>query len=394
MAKIRKAASASRRSPRVAVLVETSTGWGRDIIRGVHSYSQKHGPWQLFVEPRGADELLELPRGWSGDGVIARVNRPELARQLKSRRIPVINVSAMHLPHAPFRRVASDVAASADLAATYFLERGFKNFAYVSLHGPQYVSQQRDAFLKALKWAGHGCVDFDLKVHGIGHAPDWNLRIDRLAHWLKALPKPVAIFTWSGGREIIHACAYAGLAVPEQVALLSGSNDDLFCEVSPIPISAVRQSCQEIGNQAASLLQRLMRGGTVSMKPHWIAPLSVVTRQSTDTLALNDSALVAALKYIRENADKLIQVRDVCVSAGLSRRVLERRFAELLGRSPASHIRRVHLDRAKKLLAETNLPVPEVASRSGFGSPEYLAYALARGEGMSPLRYRRRTRGW
>jgi LacI family transcriptional regulator len=211
---------------------------------------------------------------------------------------------------------------------------------------------------------------------------------------LKSLPKPVAIFTWSGGREIIHGCAYAGLAVPEQVALLSGSNDDLLCEVSPIPISAVRQSCQEIGTQAAALLQRLMQGKTVPNKPHWVAPLSVITRQSTETLAISDPSLVAALKYIRENTGKLIQVSDVCASAGLSRRVLERRFAEHLGRSPASHIRRIHLERAKKLLAETNLPLPEVASSSGFGSPEYLAFALVRDVGLSPLRYRRKTRGW
>ncbi|HTJ78447.1 MAG TPA: DNA-binding transcriptional regulator [Rariglobus sp.] len=378
----------------MAVLIDTSSGWGRDIIRGIHEFSKKQGGWQLFVEPRGIEESIELPRNWRGDGVIARVNRPELARQLKSRRIPVVNVSAIQLPGANFPRVASDTAEVARFAARYFLGRGFRNFAYVGLQGHAYASHHRDAFLEAVRSNGRTFDEFDFVTSGFSQTPDWNFRIEKLASWLKGLPKPVAVLTWSGGREIIYACIQAKLAVPEQVALLSGANDELLCEVSPIPISAVQQSCQEIGGQAAALLRHLMQGEKPPAGPRWISPLSVITRQSTDSLAITDSHLIAALNYARNNSDQLIQVGDLCEVSGLSRRLFERRFVECLGQTPANYIRRLHIERAKKLLAETDLPVPEVASRSGFGSPEYFAFVLVRDVGLSPLRFRKAIRGW
>ena len=61
-------------APRVALLVDTSTSWGRRIIAGVHHYIRGTGGWQVFVEARGLEESLEVPCGWESDGVIARVS--------------------------------------------------------------------------------------------------------------------------------------------------------------------------------------------------------------------------------------------------------------------------------------------------------------------------------
>jgi LacI family transcriptional regulator len=178
------------------------------------------------------------------------------------------------------------------------------------------------------------------------------------------------------------------------VALLSGSDDDLLCEVSFVPISAVLVAAEQIGYRAAQVLDWLMRGRPAPKQPALIPPLGIVTRQSTDTLAIRDRALVAAVSFIRENAAKPVQVNDVAQHAGVSRRVLERRFMQVLERTVAEEIRRVHFELAKKLLVETDLAIPEVADAAGFGTPEYFAYVFKRELGQTPLKYRKQIRGW
>ena len=218
----------------------------------------------------------------------------------------------------------------------------------------------------------------------------------KLAGWLKELPKPVGILTWNAdsGRQVIYAAQEARVKVPEEAALLSGSDDDLLCEVSHIPISAVLVAAEQIGYRAAQTLHRLMLGRPAREAPVLIPPLGIVTRQSTDTLAIPDRALVTAVSFIRENASKPIQVNDVARHAGLSRRVLERRFMQVLARTVAEEIRRAHFERARKLLVETDLSIPEVADAAGFGTPEYFAYVFKRELARTPLKYRKEIRGW
>jgi len=93
------------------------------------------------------------------------------------------------------------------------------------------------------------------------------------------------------------------------------------------------------------------------------------------------------------DAGEPIRVSDVLRKVAVSRSWLERRFQQALGRTPAEEIRRVHLEQAKRLLADTDLPVPDVASASGFGSREYLAYAFKEATGLTPRAYRTNARG-
>jgi LacI family transcriptional regulator len=66
---------------------------------------------------------------------------------------------------------------------------------------------------------------------------------------------------------------------------------------------------------------------------------------------------------------------------------------QVLHRTPAGEIRRVHLDRAKRLLAETDLSIPDVAEAAGYGSPEYLAGIFRAELDTTPLKYRKEIRG-
>ena len=376
--------------PRVAVLVDTSSSWGRRIIRGIDNYALKNGPWQLFLEARGLEDDHGLPPRWQGDGIIARIGSPRMAEEITALRLPTINVSNIVIPKDFFPRVSSDLTISARLAVEHFLDRGFRSFGYFSLVGLSYDSAQREAFVRELRAAGHDCSVYSVKPRK-GAEPDWNLDLVELSKWLKSLPKPVGVLAWnaSSSREVVYACQLAELLIPEEVAVLSGSDDDMLCECVHPAISGIMAAAESIGHHAAELLDQLMARKKRKVKSLLIPPQKITPRLSTDTLAIQDPALVKALSFIRQNAAQPIQVNDVARHAGVSRRILELRFMQHLKRSPAMEIRRSHLERAKRLLAETEMPIPNVAEAAGFGSPEYLAYAFKLDTGLSPLQFRR-----
>ena len=383
-------------TPHVAVLVDTATGWGRRLVRGIINYSRSHGPWYLWIQSRGQEAPIWLPPRWRGDGIIARVGSRATARHVEAAGVPVVNISAIEIEGADFPRVATDLTAAGRLAAEHLLDRAFRHFAYYGLEHRSFVERHYQGFASTVSQVCPDCPFYGTTMEsGAGTRTAWHTRQRGLIRWLQTLPTPVAVLTWTTelGRELIHACRRADLLVPEQVAVLAADNDDLLCEACIPSLSGLALTSERIGYEAASLLEGLMKGQKPPKGPILLEPTGVVTRQSTDTLAVDDPDLAKAVAFIRNHASEPIQVKDVLREVPVSRRWLERRFHEFLGRGPAAEIRRVHLDRAKQLLAETDLSIPKVATACGFGSPERFAQVFKSEIGRSPLKYRTSVRG-
>jgi LacI family transcriptional regulator len=378
----------------VAVLVDTATGWGRRLVRGIMNYGRERGPWYLWIKSGGQQAPLWLPPGWRGDGIIARVGTQAAARHVAAARVPVVNISAIEIPGVDFPRVATDLPAAGRMAAEHLLDRGFQHFAYYGLEHRSFVDRHYRGFAEAVSGVCAECPFYGTTAEsGVGARTAWQTRQKQLVRWLKGLARPVGIVAWTTeqGRELIHACRRAGLLVPEQVAVLAADNDELLCEACIPSLSGIALTSERIGYEAAALLDRLMHGARPRKRTILIAPTGVLARQSTDTLAVDDADLARAVAFIRSHATDPIQVSDVLREVPVSRRWLERRFREVLGRGPAAEIRRVRLQRAKLLLAETDMAVPQVAAAAGFGSREYLAAAFKSQTGQSPRQYRRST---
>ncbi len=157
------------------------------------------------------------------------------------------------------------------------------------------------------------------------------------------------------------------------------------------PLTSVAYDLERIGFEVAALLDRLMSGQSPPEEPVYVEPLGVVTRQSTDTIAISDPKLAAAVRYIREHACDGINVPTVARQAGLSRRALERRFQKYLGRAPHNEILRLQLRRVKSLLTETDLPLKAIAIKAGFARASHLAVIFRKKTGQTPGEYRRET---
>ncbi|TWT67859.1 Xylose operon regulatory protein [Crateriforma conspicua] len=382
----------TKQEKQIAVLVDTATGWGRRMVRGIIRYAHQRSHWHLWIEARGQDETLHLPPGWSGDGILARVATTKLARELQSARVPIVNVSSIQLGSVDLPRVTNDVVGSAELAVTHFVDRGLKHFGYCGPHRIAWVGLHCDTFVDSVQRSGSDCLVYRPKR---GTGTGWEARRADMARWVQALPKPIGILTWANriGRELIEVCRESGILVPEQVAVLAGDDDDLLCETCSPPLSGIQVDSEQIGYRAAEVLDRMIDGRKPPKGALRIPPLGIHARRSTEVLAIDQPDLALAVRFIRDHASEPITVADILQAVPMSRRELEREFQRVLSRSPAAEIRRVHLERAKALLVDTDRTIPEVADRAGFGSPEYLSQVFRREFGITPLKYRIQIRG-
>jgi LacI family transcriptional regulator len=190
----------------------------------------------------------------------------------------------------------------------------------------------------------------------------------------------------------MEVCRTLGIAVPDEAAIVGVDNDELLCDLCDPPLSSVAPDTDQTGYLAAELLAKMMNGKKVAADAHLIAPIGLVTRGSTDVLAIADREITAAVRFIREHACDGISVEDVLAIVPLSRRVLDKRFRDLIGRTPHDEIGRLQVERVKELLKETDLPLATIAERAGFKYVEYMSVVFKKKAGMPPSVFRDRSR--
>lgn len=380
----------TRRRRDVALLIETSNAYGRGLLQGVIHYAREHPAWSfhLMEQGRGAEPPAWL-KGWKGDGILARIETPAIASAVARAKLPAVDLSAARLlQKLPW--VETDDAQIASLAVGHLLERGFKHFAFCGDARFQWSIWREQYFTQRLREAGHDC-----RTHsGWSGAGDPAAERRALIAWLRSLPKPVGVLACYDirGQQVLDACRQAGLAVPDEVAVLGVDNDELLCELAAPPLSSVIPNTHRTGYEAAALLDRMMSGEEVAAEPHLIPPLGIAARQSTDVLAIDDREVVRAMQFIRAHACEGIDVSDVLAVVNVSRRVLEQRFRKLLRRSPHEEILHLRLARVQQLLSETDLPLYLIAEATGFEHVEYLSVAFKRELGLTPRQFRERAR--
>ncbi len=378
------------RPRKVALLIETSNAYARGLLEGIVAYQREQRPWSLHLAEHGrGDKPPAWLADWDGDGIIARVENAAIARALRPLRLPIVDVSAARLlPSLPW--FETDDAAVAQMGYEHLRERGFRNFAYCGDPRFNWSNWRQEHFERAVRAEGGSFFAYTLAgaAAGGGDEPE------AIAHWLRKLPKPVAVMACYDlrGLQVLDACRRLAIPVPDEVAVIAVDNDALLCELAHPPLSSVIPNTRRTGYEAAALLDALMAGGQARGETHLIPPLGVATRQSTDVLAIEDPHVSRAVRFIREHACDGINVQDVLRAVPQARRLLEARFRKLLGRTPHAEILRVQLQRVKQLLTETDLTIEVIAERTGFAHSEYLSVVFRREVGLPPGRFREQHR--
>jgi LacI family transcriptional regulator len=374
----------------VALLIETSRGFGRGVIEGIVQYVREHGPWSVQFEERGLeDRPPQWLQGWRGDGIIARTATSELARAIRNTGVPTVELLTTGRANAD---VECDHNAVGRLATEHFLDRGLRQFGFFAFGEAAWIRMRRDGFIRAVTSHGYQCLQYRPSNPRQVALPHWCQKQHVLvAQWLRSLPQPLGIFCASDvyAMWLLESCRGCKIAVPEQIAVLGVDNDSVICGVTNPSLSSVDLDSRRIGYEATALLHRRMTRRTLHAKPIWLPPSHIVARQSTDILAVNDVDVALAIRFIRENALRGIQVPSVAEAVGLSRRALERRFQRCLGRSPKAEILRMQIENAKILLIRSELSIEAIVQRCGFSSFKYFGQVFRREVGVTPSSFRK-----
>ena len=377
--------------PRVTLLIAAWNQYGRGIIEGVWQYAQQHGPWFLDMEPSEPDESAEVPRGLTSDGVIASVHTQRLAAKLRAAGVPVVNVSGSRLDGVDFPRVTSDAEAVVRMAVTHLREKGLAHIAFCGEPHRPFIDFWTDAYRSVMNGGRHGSHRAPTVARDSAPGPDRGAGRTTAAggssrcrsRWGSSAGPPASADTspWPATES--------GIKVPEEVAIISLETEDLLGRVVHPPLSGVDIPVEKIGYEAARQLDRLLHGKAATPNEIHLPPLGVTTRQSTDLVACDDPHIRQALRFIRDHAHEGIDVRAVLKAVPMARRTLERRFHELLGRSPADEIRRVKIEKVRGLLDSTNIPIPDIAEACGFNYVEHMIPVFKKHHGFTPSAYRR-----
>lgn len=322
---------------------------------------------------------------WKIDGAIASLLSEDAGPWLASLGVPVVNVSGRyHADYLP--RVANDDHAIGILAAEYLLSKQFSSFAFLGSATDVYAERRYQSFSRRITLDGRQVISY----RGSSLDPDDDAP---LAKWLKTLTRGTAIFA-ADDRWAVRASEVArevDLNIPEQFAIL-GVDDDDMCLMTYPPLSSIRTPGEQIGFEAARVLDQLLAGKAAPKAPLLFPPLDVHERGSTEVGSIVDPDIATAVRFIREHACEQINVESVSQAVAISRRHLELGFQRALARTPLSEIRRVRLEQAKRLLAETDLKVAQIADACGFSSAQRLSVVFFEQEKETPTAYRRRTR--
>jgi LacI family transcriptional regulator len=383
-----------REVPKIALLIETSRGFGRDFLLGVARYSRLHGPWSFHLTPGDYKQVVPKMKQWGGTGIIARIADDRIAQAVIDANVPTIAIGLTDdqmqpgNPLSKFSEISSDPVEVAGLAAEHLLERRFTCFAYVGSDDRGWSQRREKAFRQHL--AAHG---FEPHVYPIPKRTQdrtWEREQAQLARWIGKLPTPIGLFACDDdrGREVLEACKLAGVNVPEDVAVVGVDNDEVFCELADPPLSSIALNAETAGYRAAALLDGMMRGRVKKRQQIVVETLGVIRRRSTDIMAVEDEDVASALQFIRRQQGRDVSVDRVAEEVALSRRSLEKRFRDTIGRTILEEIQLTRLERAKRLLLETTYPISKVSEIAGFGSAGYFIQFFQKHVGKTPRKYR------
>jgi LacI family transcriptional regulator len=382
-------ATRRRNIPRVALLVETTRTYTRELLAGVRRYVNTHGPWSTFLELRALDSSPPAwLRQWHGDGILTRTFTAEMADAIAATGLPAVELRSTHFSDdLPF--VGMDNHLIGAMVAEHFFDRGYRQFAVYSLQTEQFFIERVQNFVSTVKARGATCSE--LPETTPDNAADWEKSQARLVAWLQQLPKPIGIFAANDqlGFRLLDACQRAGIAVPEAVAVVGAENEETLCAFASPPLTSVRYDGDAVGYAAAEKLDLLMRGKRVRPGQTLFPPKAIVVRRSSDEFVINDHLVAHAARLIRETAFTGLNVDDLCRKLNASRSTLDRRMKAALKRTPKEEILCVRFREVERLLCETNLTIDAIATQTGFTHSHYLQAVFKETHHQTPGEFRK-----
>ena len=377
----------------IALLIETSRAFGRNFLNGVARFAQTRRDWLMrLVTP----EDLRKRHPFAGfDGIIARAADAATVRKIRASGLPTVDSSHERLDQ-HFIDVGSHDDAIALMAADFFLGRGFRNFAYCGFKGTKFSDNRFKAFSKRIASAGFKTHEFSFPEPMTDSffydekLDDMHI-IELLRKWVQSLPSQTAVFCANDMRayQLIRAATAESIRIPHDLAVLGSDNDNLICLFSTPPLSSINPNAEGVGYAAARVLHAAMHDPSAAKtrlhKPFHAAPGELIERASTEFHPISPAWLSDLLVFIDRNIVNPLSASDVVAHSGRSYPTIEKAFAKAFGETIGQYITRTKMNEAKRLIALGKHSSKEIASLTGFSSPQYFCNAYRRFFGHSPF---------
>lgn len=388
-----------RNNPRDALRISAIlplSGHGHPILRGASDFLKQQGlRWSLrAVEPGKGFVERELQE-WNPQLALIQAGHERAVRWCRENERPYVLLLGSESDGANAAPSAGiDDPAVGRMAADYFKRRGHRNFGYVGNKDHPFSLMRHHGYEGVLKAHGYS-VDALLHTspEQSGTGEGRVVYHQTIGKWLAKLPKPVAVFASNDldALAVVQAATEAGLDVPGDVSVMGAGDDPLVCKLCAPEISSVKLPFYRLGFKSIKLLIQNRRNNNTRGRPPArieLTPVTTVTRGSSDFQRIEDPEVARAIGYFQRHIEKPIKIKDLLGELNTSRARLERRFKDELGRTPLVELRRLRIERACQLLADTNLNNAEIAKRCGITSNIRFVTSFKQLVGTPPAQYR------
>ncbi len=372
---------------RIALAIDQRTmdEW-RSYFIAIHRFARTQPDWQIIRESGYAWCDWDTAIEHAPDGILGTLEfaMPPLPTIPQTTRVMIINTSVAD--HSFGRTVIDDVAAGR-LATRYLIGRRLPHYVFVGWSTLGWSNNRQRGYFKALDEA-----NLTAQSSSFNLVRENNELYVPPKDWFMALPKPCAILCANDGLGVrmVEAALECGLGVPDDLSIMGVDDDEVQCAQSPVPLTSIHRDLFAQGYDAARQLDQWLRRDDPTPPSVLHPPGEVVQRESTQMFGETDPIVRRALIMIHTPSAKAITVSDLLERLGnVSRRRLEMKFRQRLGRTPYQEILNARIETAKRLLRSTNYTIDEIAYRTGFGNSAHFSRPFRQRAGCTPSEYRR-----
>ena len=380
---------------KILLLTDFSSGYSRDVLRGVVRYAQKKKGWAFYRLPLhfkmiyGSQEIVRWAKKWKVDAIIAQINDIDL-KVLQSLGIPII-VQNYTDRLAGVCNLTGDYVGTGRMAADYLIGLGYKDFAYYGINDTVWSRERYEGYAERLDEKGlpppHAYFEKG-KGNESGIAPNF----DSIGKWLRNLPENTAVFACDDYHALYLAetCQIHDIPVPDRIAILGVDNDELLCNISTPKLSSIVIDAENGGYRTAQVLDKLITENIKKTVNITVPPIQVITRESTQKYVIQEKYVKIAVDYIKEHYADDISVNTILDLVPISRRVFEKRFKENTGESIYRFIVKYRIEKFSMLLLSSDDPIEDLAVSCGFSDFKNISRCFMKYKGVTPSEFRKR----
>ena len=382
---------------RVLIISDFTESFSHKLLAGLVDYSRAKEQWIVRRMPPeykaqiGIQGVIRVAKEWDIDAVIGQFEPTDDIGLFAENGIVAI-AQDYKKKFASIPNVTGDYIGTGRMAAQFFLDRGFRNFGFFGFNDVCWSDERCDGFRREVEAAGFGDSFYAYRMQEIDMV--WYYQRNRLREWLRTIPKPIAIMACDDnqGSTLIEVCHGLGIRIPSEVSVIGVDNDEALCSLGSTTLTSVQVDIEEGGRQAAALVERLVADPAAPVEDVVLKPIKIVQRMSTAAFATDDQQILKAILFIHKNVQKKITVSDVMAEAALSRRLLERRFKEVTGKTLYEYITAQKLKHFAEQLEDTDEQVINIALSMGENDTKSIARRFKQIYGCTPVEWREKQR--